>query len=95
MESQSGGNGKTVIAGEPFTEQLVGPSSLAWGRGSIIVDGGTISVLILLGIAVGASVAIEGFAILDLVFAAVDEQAQERILDKVICIVRIATATSK
>jgi phospholipid/cholesterol/gamma-HCH transport system permease protein len=42
-------------------------NSLAWGRGSIIVDGGTISVLVLLGIALGASVAIEGFAVLNLI----------------------------
>lgn len=42
-------------------------NSLAWGRGSIIVDGGTISVLMLLGIAVGSSVAIEGFAILHII----------------------------
>lgn len=48
-------------------QTLQAMNSLAWGRGSIIVDGGTISVLILLGIAVGASVAIEGFAILDLI----------------------------
>ena len=31
----SGGEGATtcVVAGDPFTEQLVGPSSAAWGRG--------------------------------------------------------------
>ena len=28
-----GGDGGRVIAGDPFTDQLVGPSSLAWGRG--------------------------------------------------------------
>lgn len=48
-------------------QTLQAMNSLAWGRGSIIVDGGTISVLLLLGIAVGASVAIEGFAILNLI----------------------------
>jgi phospholipid/cholesterol/gamma-HCH transport system permease protein len=42
-------------------------NSLAWGRGSIIVDGGTISVLIILGVAVGASIAIEGLAVLNLI----------------------------
>jgi phospholipid/cholesterol/gamma-HCH transport system permease protein len=42
-------------------------NNLAWGRGAIIVDGGTISVLIILGIAVGASVAIEAFAVLNLI----------------------------
>lgn len=38
---------------------------LAWGRGSIIVDGGVISVLLLLGIAVGASLAVEALATLN------------------------------
>ncbi len=42
-------------------------NSLAWGRGSIIVDGGVISVLLLLGIAVGASLAVEAFAILNII----------------------------
>ncbi|GAY17668.1 putative YrbE family protein [Mycobacterium sp. shizuoka-1] len=41
-------------------------NSLAWGRGSLIVDGGVISVLVILGLAVGASVAIEAFATLNL-----------------------------
>lgn len=42
-------------------------NNLAWGRGSLIVDGGTISVLIVLGLAVGASIAIESFAVLNLI----------------------------
>jgi len=42
-------------------------NSLAWGRGSIIVDGGVVSVLLLLGIAVAASVAIEAFAVLNII----------------------------
>ncbi|MBB5163593.1 phospholipid/cholesterol/gamma-HCH transport system permease protein [Mycobacterium sp. AZCC_0083] len=42
-------------------------NSLAWGRGSIIVDGGVISVLLILGIAIGASVAVEAFATLNLI----------------------------
>lgn len=42
-------------------------NSLAWGRGSIIVDGGVISVLLLLGLAVGASLAVEAFAILNII----------------------------
>ena len=37
-------------------------NNLAWGRGSIIVDGGVVSVLLLLGIAVGASLAVEVLA---------------------------------
>jgi phospholipid/cholesterol/gamma-HCH transport system permease protein len=42
-------------------------NNLAWGRGSILVDGGVLSVLIILGIAVGASVAIEAYATLNLI----------------------------
>ncbi len=42
-------------------------NSLAWGRGSIVVDGGTISVLVILGVVVGASIAIESFAVLNLI----------------------------
>jgi phospholipid/cholesterol/gamma-HCH transport system permease protein len=40
-------------------------NGLAWGRGSLIVDGGVISVLLLLGIAVGGSLAIEALATLN------------------------------
>ncbi|ORB39091.1 MlaE family ABC transporter permease [Mycolicibacterium porcinum] len=47
-------------------ETLSRMNSLAWGRGSILVDGGVISVLVILGIAIGASIAIEAFAILNL-----------------------------
>ena len=42
-------------------------NNLAWGRGSVIVDGGVISVLAILGITVGAIVAIEAFATLNLI----------------------------
>jgi phospholipid/cholesterol/gamma-HCH transport system permease protein len=42
-------------------------NGLAWGRGSIIVDGGVISVLLILGVAIGASVAVEAFATLNLI----------------------------
>ncbi len=42
-------------------------NNLAWGRGSIIVDGGAISVLAILGVTVGAIVAIEAFATLNLI----------------------------
>lgn len=41
--------------------------NLAWGRGSILVDGGVISVLIIMGIAIGGSVAIEAYATLNLI----------------------------
>jgi phospholipid/cholesterol/gamma-HCH transport system permease protein len=42
-------------------------NNLAWGRGRIIVDGGVISVFIILGVAVGASLAIEAFATLNII----------------------------
>lgn len=42
-------------------------NNLAWGRGSIIVDGGVIGVLVILGVTVGGIVAIEAFATLDLI----------------------------
>lgn len=42
-------------------------NNLAWGRGSLIVNGGVISVLAILGVTVGAIVAIEAFATLDLI----------------------------
>jgi phospholipid/cholesterol/gamma-HCH transport system permease protein len=48
-------------------ETLQVMNNLAWGRGSIIVDGGVMSVLAVLGIAVGAIVAIEAFATLNLI----------------------------
>jgi phospholipid/cholesterol/gamma-HCH transport system permease protein len=38
---------------------------MSWGRGALIVDGGTISVLLILGMAVGGSLAIEGLATLN------------------------------
>jgi phospholipid/cholesterol/gamma-HCH transport system permease protein len=40
--------------------------SLAWGRGSLVVDGGVISVLVVLGIAIGGMVAIEAWATLNI-----------------------------
>jgi phospholipid/cholesterol/gamma-HCH transport system permease protein len=46
-------------------ETLRQVNSLAWGRGSLIVDGGVISVLLLLGVALGASLAIEALSILN------------------------------
>ena len=46
-------------------ETLQQMNNLAWGRGSIIVDGGVISVLLLLGIAVGSSLAVEALATLN------------------------------
>ena len=48
-------------------ETLQMMTNLAWGRGSILVDGGIISVLIIMGIAIGGSVAVEAFATLNLI----------------------------
>lgn len=48
-------------------ETLQVMNSLAWGRGSIIVDGGMVSVLMILGVMIGAMVAIEAFATLNLI----------------------------
>ncbi|BCO37676.1 putative YrbE family protein [Mycobacterium heckeshornense] len=48
-------------------ETLQQTISLAWGRGNLIVDGGTISVLLILGMAVGASLAIEALAVLKVI----------------------------
>ncbi|MUL67107.1 ABC transporter permease [Mycobacterium sp. CBMA 234] len=39
---------------------------LAWGRGAIVVDGGIVSVMLLIGFGMGAMVSIEAFAALDL-----------------------------
>ncbi|WP_260325625.1 MlaE family ABC transporter permease [Rhodococcus aetherivorans] len=41
-------------------------NSMAWGSGSVVVDGGVISLMFFLGIAVGAVVAIQAFMALDL-----------------------------
>jgi phospholipid/cholesterol/gamma-HCH transport system permease protein len=48
-------------------QTLAATINLAWGRGSIVVDGGTISVLLILGMAVGASLAIEALATLNII----------------------------
>lgn len=50
-----------------FRQTLAATINLAWGRGSLIVDGGTISVLLILGMAVGASLAIEALATLNII----------------------------
>ena len=48
-------------------ETMMVVNNLAWGRGSVVVDGGVISVLAILGVSVGAIVAIEAFATLNLI----------------------------
>lgn len=48
-------------------QTLQAMNDLAWGRGSLVVDGGVISVLVILGVAIGASVAVEAFATLNII----------------------------
>ena len=48
-------------------ETLRATINLAWGRGSLVVNGGTISVLLIIGIAVGGSLAIEALAVLNII----------------------------
>jgi phospholipid/cholesterol/gamma-HCH transport system permease protein len=47
-------------------QTLAATINMAWGRGALIVDGGTISVLLILGVATGASLGIEALAILNI-----------------------------
>lgn len=42
-------------------------TDMTWGRGSIIVGGGTVPMLIVLGLVMGGSVGIESFATLDII----------------------------
>lgn len=48
-------------------QTLAAMNDLAWGRGSIIVDGGVIGVLVILGMAIGGTVAVEAFATLNMI----------------------------
>ena len=47
-------------------QTLAATINMAWGRGSLIVDGGTISVLLLLGVFTGATLGIEALAVLNI-----------------------------
>ena len=42
-------------------------TDMTWGRGSVIVGGGTVPVLVILGVAIGAGVGIQGYTTLNLV----------------------------
>ncbi|MUM19888.1 ABC transporter permease [Mycobacterium sp. CBMA 623] len=42
-------------------------NNLAWGRGAIIVDGGVVSMMLLIGFGIGAMVSIEAFAAMDMI----------------------------
>lgn len=48
-------------------QTLAAMNDLAWGRGSIVVDGGVIGVLVILGVAIGGTVAVEAFGTLNLI----------------------------
>ncbi|MEV0294648.1 ABC transporter permease [Nocardia sp. NPDC050710] len=41
-------------------------TDMTWGRGSVVVGGGTVPMMIVLGLAMGASVGVESFATLDM-----------------------------
>ena len=56
-----------LTAGKYRRQTLQQMNGLAWGRGSLIVDGGVVSVLVILGAAVGASLAVEAFAVLNII----------------------------
>jgi len=50
-----------------YTRQtLAATINMAWGRGAMIVDGGTVSVLLLLGAFTGATLGIEALAVLNI-----------------------------
>ncbi|WP_245721802.1 ABC transporter permease [Nocardia crassostreae] len=62
-----------VVAAIPVTmrrcraETMRMITDMTWGRGSVIVGGGTAPVLVILGIAIGAGVGIQGYTALDMV----------------------------
>lgn len=56
-----------LTARKYWKETLTRMIDLAWGRGSLVVDGGVISVLIILGLAMGGMTAIEVFAALNMI----------------------------
>ncbi|MBL1079605.1 ABC transporter permease [Nocardia sp. 2] len=49
----------------PQTMRMI--TDLTWGRGSVIVGGGTVPVLVIMGIAIGAGVGIQGYTALNMV----------------------------
>ncbi|MFF0546573.1 MlaE family ABC transporter permease [Nocardia thailandica] len=61
-----------VLSSVPLTlkryraETLRAVTDMTWGRGSIIVGGGTVPMMIVLGLVMGASVGVESFASLDM-----------------------------
>ncbi|NEW41928.1 ABC transporter permease [Nocardia cyriacigeorgica] len=61
-----------VLSSVPLTvrryrqETMRAITDMTWGRGSVIVGGGTVPMMIVLGLVMGASVGVESFAILDM-----------------------------
>ncbi|UGT42621.1 ABC transporter permease [Nocardia yamanashiensis] len=61
-----------ALAGIPLTlrryraETLRAITDMTWGRGSLIVGGGTVPMLVVLGLAIGAGVGIQTFTTLDM-----------------------------
>ncbi|GAA5057861.1 ABC transporter permease [Nocardia callitridis] len=61
-----------VLSAIPLTlikyraETMRAITNMTWGRGSIIVGGGTVPMMIVLGMVIGASVGVEAFATLDM-----------------------------
>ncbi|WP_280235699.1 MlaE family ABC transporter permease [Nocardia cyriacigeorgica] len=61
-----------VLSSVPLTvrryrqETMRAITDMTWGRGSVIVGGGTVPMMVVLGLVMGASVGVESFAILDM-----------------------------
>ncbi|MFC9995169.1 ABC transporter permease [Nocardia sp. NPDC127526] len=62
-----------ALAGIPLTlrryrgQTMRTVTDMTWGRGSFIVGGGTVPMLVVLGVSIGAGVGIQAFAALDLI----------------------------
>ncbi|KIA64578.1 MlaE family ABC transporter permease [Nocardia vulneris] len=62
-----------VLAAVPHTlrsyrrQTMLTLTDITWGSGNLIVGGGTVAVLIFLGVAVGGSIGVEGFTALNMV----------------------------
>ncbi|MBH0778008.1 ABC transporter permease [Nocardia bovistercoris] len=61
-----------VVASLPYTfvryrrQTLSAVTDMTWGRGSVVVGGGVVPLMLLLGVSIGASIGIEAFGTLDL-----------------------------
>ncbi|MFD6268836.1 ABC transporter permease [Nocardia asteroides] len=60
-----------VLASVPFTlrryrrQTLIALTDMTWGRGSVVVGGGVVPLMLLMGVAMGASIGIEAYHALD------------------------------